>query len=95
MHVEFPTTMFPWVMTISKANSQETKTQLINRLKAVAESGCEFSDVVNSISIEILKVHKFDEFLPEALLRKRAGQEWLDWDQANQDLERITQESLD
>ena len=45
--------------------------------------------------LRILKVHKFDEFLPEEFLRKRAGQEWLDWEQANQDLERITQESLD
>ena len=71
------------------------RSQLINRLKAVAESGCDFRDVVNSIPIGILKVHKFDEFLPEEFLRKRAGQEWLDWEQANQDLERIAQESLD
>jgi len=94
MQVEFPMMMFPWVMTISKIDAEETQAQFINRLKGVKESDNKLSDVVSTIPIDILKVHKFDEFLPEEFVRKRAGQEWLDWEQANHDLEGITQETL-
>jgi hypothetical protein len=87
--VEFPMMMFPWVMTVAKANSSETKIQFLNRLKDVVTSSQELKDVVRKIPIEILRTHKFDEYLLDELIRARAGQEWLDWEQAKLDLQKI------
>jgi ATP-dependent Lhr-like helicase len=87
--VEFPMMMFPWVMTVAKANSSETKLQFLNRLRDVITSSQELSDVVCKIPIEILRTHKFDEYLLDELIRARAGQEWLDWEQAKLDLQKI------
>ena len=89
VQVEFPTMMFPWVMTITKANHNETKTQFLERLMDIAASGYSLDDVVSKIPIDILGVHKFDEYLPDELIRTRAGKEWLDWEQAKQDLQKI------
>ena len=87
--VEFPMMMFPWVMTVAKANSSETKIQFLNRLRDVMTSSQELKDVVRKIPIEILRTHKFDEYLLDELIRARAGQEWLDWEQAKLDLQKI------
>jgi len=50
-------------------------------------------DIVNTIPIDSLRIHKFDEFLPDGLIKKRTGQEWLDWEQAITDLHGIIQSS--
>jgi hypothetical protein len=76
-------------MTVAKANSSETKLQFLNRLRDVITSSQELSDVVCKIPIEILRTHKFDEYLLDELIRARAGQEWLDWEQAKLDLQKI------
>jgi len=88
-NVEFPMMMFPWVMTIGKIDQEETKEQFVNRLRDAESSGYDLDDIVDTIPIESLRVHKFDEFLPDNLIMKRTGQEWLDWEQAKQDLQKI------
>ena len=85
--------MFPWVMTVEKTEG-ETRGQFISRLQGVADSGYELEDIVNMIPIEIQRIQKFDEFIPDHLIAKRTGQEWLDWKQAKMDLKRIVQETL-
>ena len=95
LEAEFPMMMFPWIMTMDKSNMEETMEQFINRLREVESSGYELDDIVNAIPIDSLRVHKFDEFLPDELIKKRTGQEWLDWDQAIADLQGIIQAPLD
>jgi ATP-dependent Lhr-like helicase len=90
LQVEFPMLMFPWVMTVAKANQEETEVQFLNRLRDVTTSGYELDDIVRKIPIDILRTHKFDEYLLDKLIRVRAGQEWLDWEQAKLDLQKIT-----
>ena len=81
--------LFPWVLTTPKASPNETKMQFLDRLTNVLESGLRVEDVIRDIPIDILKVHKFDEYIPDELIRTRAGQEWLDWEQAKLDLQKI------
>ncbi|MEI6289820.1 MAG: helicase-related protein, partial [Chloroflexota bacterium] len=95
IQVEFPIMMFPWVMTTTKANHDETKIQLLNRLRDVTTSEYELDDIIRKIPIDVLGVHKFDEYIPDGLIRKRAGHEWLDWEQAKLDLQNIILASLD
>lgn len=93
LKAEFPMMMFPWVMAIDKSNLEETKEQFINRLREVEASDYELDDIVNAIPIDSLRIHKFDEFLPDGLIKKRTGQEWLAWEQAITDLQGIIQSS--
>jgi len=95
LKAEFPMMMFPWVMTIGKIDPAETKEQFINRLRDVVSSGYDLNDIVDTIPIDSLRVHKFDEFLPDDLIKRRTGQEWLDWEQAKMDLQGIIQIPLD
>jgi ATP-dependent Lhr-like helicase len=86
LKVEFPMMMFPWVMLVEKSEPSETREQFLARLQDVAASGYELEDIVKTIPLAMLRIHKFDEFLPDMLILKRAGQEWLDWEQAKEDL---------
>ena len=91
-HAEFPMMLFPWVMTVAKVSPQETRKQFADRLRDVESSGSTVEDIVDVIPINNLRNHKFDEFLPDELIRKRTGQEWLDLAQARADLQRIIQD---
>lgn len=91
---EFPMMMFPWVMTISKKDPAETKSQFLQQLSDVMSSGFGLDDIIRDIPIEVLRTHKFDEYLPDELVRNRAGREWLDWDQAKLDLLTIVSSAL-
>lgn len=91
LNAEFPMMMFPWVMMISKSDPNETKEHFLNKLQDVVASGYEVEDIVSAIPADSLCVHKFDEFLPDGLIKKRAGHELLDWEQAKMDLHEIIQ----
>jgi len=95
LNAEFPMMMFPWVMLVDKSEPSETREQFLARLQEVAASGYELADIIDSIPVEILRVHKFDEYLPDYLIKERAGQEWLDWKHAVTDLKGIVQAALD
>ena len=92
LKADFPMMMFPWVMTIAKAEG-ETREQFLSRLQDVANSGDGLEDIVNMIPVEIQRIQKFDEFIPDELIARRTGQEWLDWQQAKADLGEIIQDT--
>ena len=92
MNAEFPMMLFPWVLTIAKSSQEETRKQFLDQLRNVEASGYTSNDIVDVIPIDNLRIHKFDEFLPDELIRKRTGQEWLDLEQAQTDLQRIIED---
>jgi len=51
-------------------------------LQDVANLGYGLEDIVNMIPVGIQRIQKFDEFIPDHLIARRTGQEWLDWEQA-------------
>ncbi|HLB50361.1 MAG TPA: helicase-related protein, partial [Anaerolineales bacterium] len=87
MEATFPNKLFPWVMTIKRDIDLST---LQSRLRQLAETQLSPEDVVNSVPVELLRTHKYDEFVLESLLRARAVEEWIDWDEARQVLIRLT-----
>lgn len=93
--VDFPMMMFPWVMSVEKVDLSESKKDFLNRLRDVEASGYDLEDIVRNIPIELLRLHKFDEYIPDDLIRERTGQDWLDWEEAKLDLERITNSYFD
>jgi len=93
LNAEFPMMMFPWVLAVDKSKMNETREQFIEKLQDVETAGFSIEDIVRSLPIDSLRIHKFDEFLPDELVRKRAMQEWLDWEQAKQDLLEIIHNS--
>lgn len=93
LNAEFPMMMFPWILAVEKSSLNEARDQFIDRLQDAETAGFGVEDIVRSLSIDSLRIHKFDEFLPDELVRKRAIQEWLDWDQARQDLLEIIHSS--
>ena len=77
---EFPNMLFPWVMVIKRPDESTSWRSLLTNLQ---EKAAEFEDGVNliaEISDELLRTHKFDQYIPEELIRKRAAVEWIDWE---------------
>jgi len=89
MDADFPQMFFPWVIGIKR--TPELK-DLRSKLQQVLNTTITPADVVSSIPVELLRIHKFDEFLPDALLRSRAIVEWIDWEEARTVLMRLSQE---
>ncbi len=65
----------------------------MSRLRDVANSGYGLEDIVNMVPVEIQRIQKFDEFIPDELNARRTGQEWLDWQPAIADLGEIIQDT--
>lgn len=78
MEAGFPNMLFPWVMRIKRTPDMQN---LSAQLKAILQSPMTPDDLVAGLALELLKIHKFDEFLPEELLRGRAIEEWIDWNE--------------
>lgn len=85
--VSFPSMLFPWVMAIKR---DDDRASLLAKLKRLLEVDLSAEALVADVPVELLRTHKFDEFLPESLLRARAADEWLDWGEGQRVLERIT-----
>jgi hypothetical protein len=66
--VEFP--LFPWVMQVNGG--------LRSALRQLQHSPPTAAELAASLPLAEIRTHKFDEFLPESLLRARAAEEWLD-----------------
>lgn len=80
MEAGFPNMLFPWVMQIKRTPDVQN---LHAKLEAIAQSPMTSDDLVAGLAPELLKIHKFDEFLPERLLQCRAIEEWIDWNGAH------------
>ena len=68
LEVEFP--FFPWIMQVNGG--------LPSALRQLQDSPPTAADLAASLPLAEIRTHKFDEFLPEPLLRARAAEEWLD-----------------
>lgn len=86
LEVEFPSMLFPWVMTVNREGDLST---LRVRLRELLEADLTPGDVIASVPIQLLQTHKYDEFLPEPLIRARAIEEWVDWEEAQAVLTRV------
>jgi len=86
LKVSFPVILFPWVMSVKRECDWKA---LQDKLRKLSNSDISAESIVADIPIELLRIHKYDEFLPESLLRSRAVGEWADWDEARQVLIRL------
>lgn len=68
LEVEFP--FFPWVMQVNGG--------LRSALRQLQHSPPTAADLAASLPLAEIRTRKFDEFLPESLLRTRAAEDWLD-----------------
>jgi hypothetical protein len=86
VEAEFPNMLFPWVLSISRTpNTQDPRATL----QEVLNTNATPTDIVSDIPVELLKTHKFDQFVPETLLRARAASEWIDLDEARAVIARL------
>ncbi len=89
---DFAKFLFPWVMLIElPENGRRDTNQLRADLKRLVALPLTPADVVAGVPVELLRTHKYDEFIPEALIRARAVEEWVDWESAKSALAKITQ----
>jgi len=89
LKVSVPPGLFPWILLVEKEG------QLISIesvLKKLLEGEINALDLLETVSTETLRTHKYDEFIPEELLRKRAVEERLDWEEARRLMSDIASE---
>jgi len=79
LEVEFP--FFPWIMQVNGG--------LRSALRQLQDSPPAAADLAASLPLAEIRTHKFDEFLPESLLRARAAEEWIDLAEAQAVLSRL------
>lgn len=80
---DFDKFLFPWVMLLFRPTEGSRDTdQLRADLEEFAATQLHAADVVANVPIELLRTHKYDEFIPEPLVRARAIEEWVDWEGA-------------
>lgn len=78
LDADYPAMLFPWVLAIKRAGNAS----LSPPLKQLLDSDLTARTIVDGIPVELLRTRKFDEFLPDTLLRSRAVDEWTDWSEA-------------
>lgn len=76
---EFPSMLFPWILKIKRPNANMSWKFFIRELSDVGASLEDGSELIENVPEELLRMHKFDQYLPLYLLRKRAAIEWIDW----------------
>jgi len=75
----FPTGLFPWVLNVSRQHSEQTWPELLDELGEMAARLPDGAALLQDVPETLLRSHKFDEYLPLDLVRKRAAGEWIDW----------------
>jgi len=75
IEVEFAPLLFPWVLLLKFAGDFLALRGILDNVLA---SRCTGEELIKNIAIDELLTHKFDQFLPEMLVRKRAVEEWID-----------------
>ena len=85
LEADFPGRLAPWVITIEPDGGRA----LVDRLRELLSDATTPEKIVAGIPDELLRTHKHDEHVPEALLRARAATKWLDWDEAQRVLRRL------
>lgn len=70
---------FPWVVTVEKNIDAP---ELRRELYRILNSDVSPETLISAIPLDLLTTHKFDEHLPEELVRRRAVDELVDWEGA-------------
>jgi ATP-dependent Lhr-like helicase len=79
-NAQFAPLLFPWVLIIQKPKEQMAWKEFIGRLRNEMNNTKDGFNLIEQIKIELLETHKFDQYLPELLIRKRAANEWINWE---------------
>jgi hypothetical protein len=77
---EFPNMLFPWVMIIKRPDQNLDWGSFLRIIRDKANEIQDEIELISNISDQLLRIHKFDQFIPEGLIRKRASSEWIDWE---------------
>ena len=77
---EFAPFLFPWVLIIQKPEAGMHWNDFLSRLNREVSRIKDGFDLVTEMRIELLQTRKYDQYLPELLIRKRAAYEWVDWE---------------
>ena len=77
---EFAPFLFPWILIIQKPEAGMHWKDFIAHVNSEILGIEDGFDLVSEIHIELLQTHKYDQYLPELLIRKRAAYEWVDWE---------------
>ncbi|MDP2965624.1 MAG: DEAD/DEAH box helicase [Pelolinea sp.] len=86
---EFAPFLFPWVLIIQKPEAGMHWKDFIARLNSEALGIEDGFELVTEMRIELLQTHKYDQYLPELLIRKRAAYEWIDWENTKDCINKI------
>ena len=80
----FANQLFPWVLVIKRPSSGEAWAGTIELIRESASNIGSTEELLGNVAEGLLLTHKFDELVPIALIRKRACDEWIDWEGAKQ-----------
>ncbi len=79
---EFPNMFFPWVMLIKRPDPDFSWKSFLITLQEKASEIKNGSELIAKIPDQLLRTHKFDQYLPAVLIRKRSAVDWIDWEGA-------------
>lgn len=88
---EFPNMLFPWIMIIHRPDQRVDWGSFLRILRKRANEIEDGAELISSVPDSLLRLHKFDSFIPEGLIRKRATLEWIDWEGAKNLVEGLNQ----
>ena len=69
-----------WVLIIEKKEECDNWSSFIKKIYSAALEIKNKQEIIANLPIQLLLTHKYDEYLPENLVRKRAAVDWLDWE---------------
>lgn len=76
---QFAPLLFPWVLIIQKPKEKISWKEILDCLRSEMDNTEGGLNLLEQIKVEMLETHKFDQYLPDLLIRKRAANEWIDW----------------
>lgn len=82
---DFAEMLEPWVLALSRQGNdahQPDENEFRADVEQLLNMKLKPDDVIATVPVEQLKMHKYDDFIPEPLLRARAVEEWVDWEGA-------------
>lgn len=88
---EFPNSLFPWVLKIKRPDQKMSWETFLQNISETAKSLEDVSVLIKDVPDQVLRLHKFDQYIPTSLIRKRAATEWIDWQGVKDLLKCLTQ----
>jgi hypothetical protein len=85
---DFPSYLFPWVLSIPRIDQANDLKKVLGE---IARQNSLVSEIVESIPKLLLLEHKYDEYLPESLMRPGVRGDLLDWEEAKRLIQLLVQ----